>query len=518
MTQQPDPFNLVLFLGRFHPLLVHLPIGFLTLLAIVELASRFHHFKGAAQARAIILMMTVASSIVTVTCGLLLASGGGYDPQLLFWHKWMGIALAIACMLTAVTFWGKRHRLYVGFLMITLLLLGPASHFGGSMTHGKDYLTEYAPRWVRSVLGEKPRIRAMRPTVTDPKQVVVFAGLVQPVFTDNCISCHNSDKSQGQLRLDSWEGIQKGGADGPTIAPGDPRASLLLARLQLPSDDAKHMPPAGKPQPTDDQIALLKWWIESGASPDKTLGALDPPPQVAAIACDQLGIAPPAPPPPPAPLADLQPAINHLTQSIGVIVAPVSGDAPWLSCNASLSRTFGDAQLAQLAPLARNITSLDLAGTHVTDAGMAVVGTMTNLERLRVERTAVTDVGLKPLLQLRKLDYLNLHSTSVSSAGLKTLEGISSLHHLYLWRTRVDPAAVKAFTDAMTDPLKIERIQRQIAALQAQLQSQQIEVVQGGALSSGAPQTQSASASSTVTSSATAPSAAAPLAVKDANP
>src|SRR5579862_760983 len=175
--------NLVLFFGRLHPLLVHLPIGFLTILAALEVANRIHHFKGAAQARGMVLVLTVIASVIAVICGLMLASAGGYDPSLLRWHKWMGIALAAAVVLTAVGFWGKHHRFYVGFLLITLLLLGPASHFGGSMVHGKDYLVEYAPNWMRAMMGNSPRHVARK--LNDPSQAMVYSDLIQPMLEQN---------------------------------------------------------------------------------------------------------------------------------------------------------------------------------------------------------------------------------------------------------------------------------------------------------------------------------------------
>ena len=36
------------------------------------------------------------------------------------------------------------------------------------------------------------------------------------------------------------------------------------------------MPPEGKPQPTAAEIAVLQWWIDNGAPPDKTVGDLKP--------------------------------------------------------------------------------------------------------------------------------------------------------------------------------------------------------------------------------------------------
>ncbi|MCX6929766.1 MAG: hypothetical protein NT154_42115, partial [Verrucomicrobia bacterium] len=92
--------DLLLFLGRFHPVLVHLPVGGLVLLGVLELLARFSRFKPAAQCNRLILGLVAAASIATASLGLMLSQSGGYDPQLLPWHKWTGIAVAAFCTLT----------------------------------------------------------------------------------------------------------------------------------------------------------------------------------------------------------------------------------------------------------------------------------------------------------------------------------------------------------------------------------------------------------------------------------
>jgi YHS domain-containing protein len=104
---------------------------------------------------------------------------------------------------------------------------------------------------------------------------------------------------------------------------------------------------------------------------------------------------------------------------------------------------------------------------------------MSNLERLRLERTGVGDAALVHLSKLRKLEYLNLYATNVTDAGLKPLAGLPSLRQLYLWKTKVTPAAARAFAAAKGNPLKVDRIKQQIAALQSQLEAQNVEVVGG---------------------------------------
>lgn len=520
--------NLTYFFGRFHPLMVHLPIGLLAALAVLELADRLHHFKHAAQARGLLLFLTVISAVTAVVLGLMLASGGGYDPHLLAWHKWTGIALAAACCLTAVSYWTRHHRPYVGLLMLTLLLLTPAAHYGGSMTHGTDYLTAYAPGWVRSLAGEKPTAVATadtKPKITDPAQAVLFSDVVHPILAANCVSCHGAEKLKGDLRADSFDALKHGGKTGPAFVPGKSADSLLVHRLLLPPEDSKHMPPAGKPQLTDDQIAILQYWIDSGATPDKKVGELDPPVAIADAITASLGITVAGPPADPVPYDELAPQIASISAATGVVVTRIAPNQPWLNVNAApAGRSYGDAELAQIAPLARNITWLSLGGTQVTDAGLAPLADMPNLERLRLERTGVTDAGLKPLARLRKLSYLNLYATPVTDDGLKTLAGLPALRHLYLWKTQVTPDAAKAFAAARTDQAKIDRINHQIAALQSQLLSSKVEVVEGlqppapAPVATTAPTPAPAAAPSTAVAAVTNAAPPAPVAINKTCP
>ena len=108
---ESDSTNIIMFLGRLHPAVVHLPIGFLIVLAVLEVVRWFKRFRGAAEARTVVLTLLVISSIAAVTFGLFLEEEGGYNKDLLFWHKWMGIGLAGACLATALAFWSKSRAL-----------------------------------------------------------------------------------------------------------------------------------------------------------------------------------------------------------------------------------------------------------------------------------------------------------------------------------------------------------------------------------------------------------------------
>jgi hypothetical protein len=260
--------DLVLFLGRFHPGLVHLPIGGLVLLAILELLARCSHFKEAAQNRRQIVGFVAAASLAAAWCGWLLSHADGYDPQLMQWHQWTGFAFAAACTGTCLLSWLGCLQAYRIALAATLAVLLVASHLGASITHGRDFLTRYAPAPLRLLLQGKAEVAAALPGGTDLRQRRVFAEVIQPILLQRCSACHGSEKQKADLRVDSLAALWKGGKSGPALVKGNARESRLIQRMLLPSNDEDHMPPEGKPQPTLAEIIALQWWIDSGAPAD----------------------------------------------------------------------------------------------------------------------------------------------------------------------------------------------------------------------------------------------------------
>ena len=259
------PHELVLFLGRFHVLVVHLPIGALVLLGVLELLARGTRFKEAAQSRGLILGFAAAGSVVAALCGLTLSQADGYDPQLLAWHKWTGLAVAGASTLAWVLNWLGHPRSYRLSLLATLAVLIVAGHFGASLTHGRDFLSRYAPAPMRWLFGGTAPPTAPTPTAPDSLPLRVFAEVVRPILVQRCGSCHGPEKQKADLRVDSLEALLKGGHSGPALVAGKARESLMIKRLLLPPDHEDHMPPEGKPQPTPAEMTTLQWWIECGA-------------------------------------------------------------------------------------------------------------------------------------------------------------------------------------------------------------------------------------------------------------
>lgn len=115
----------------------------------------------------------------------------------------------------------------------------------------------------------RPAANAAAPT---PDQTEFFEKKIRPVFAERCYSCHSdkAEKLKGGLRLDTREGLLKGGTTGPVIVSGDPEASLLIKAVRYEDADLQ-MPPKNK-KLSADQIAALEAWVKMGAPDPRTSG------------------------------------------------------------------------------------------------------------------------------------------------------------------------------------------------------------------------------------------------------
>ena len=94
-----------------------------------------------------------------------------------------------------------------------------------------------------------------------PSPEEFFSQRVRPVLAENCLACHDAT-AMGGLRLDSKEGLLKGGKSGPVVVVGDPDKSLLLTAVR--QTGALKMPMGGT-RLSEAKIADLSEWIKNGA-------------------------------------------------------------------------------------------------------------------------------------------------------------------------------------------------------------------------------------------------------------
>ncbi|SEJ57323.1 Planctomycete cytochrome C [Dyadobacter koreensis] len=436
------------FIGRFHPVLVHLPIGFLLIAALLEIGKRIGKISVSDSSITFILFWSAIGATMACMAGYLLSLGGGYDEELLSDHQWQGIGVAVFAWIAWLFKSGKisiGSAIYLPALGLSTILTFTAGHDGGSLTHGDGYLTQYTPEPFRTLAGIPPRTEEkteIKP-ITDINQAVVYQDIVQPILEMRCVQCHNENKQKGGLRMDNITMLLKGGEDGPLFVSGKALESAMIKRCLLPETDDDHMPPKGKPQLSESQIALLSWWIEQGASADKKVSDLKITEQVKpALASLTSGSGGENAKSAESPVLSLQvPVPNEKAveaiKKAGLLVMPISHDKNLLEVSAVNAPGFGDGQINLLSPLSDQIIWLKLSGTKVTDAATKEIVKLKNLNKLHLEYTAVTDAGLTALKDLQYLEYINLVGTKVTDAGLKNLASSKSLKNIYIWKSAV---------------------------------------------------------------------------------
>ena len=145
-------------MGYFHPLLVHLPIGFLLLAILMDLLayrSAFVQYRAAVPST---LFLGFVAALLSCGTGYLLANSGDYEPTSLQTHQQAGWIVAGASgvlWLLSGVFFRKQSQAGSRWMSALLLALGGViaytGHQGGSLTHGSDYLS-----WRAANASEKP--------------------------------------------------------------------------------------------------------------------------------------------------------------------------------------------------------------------------------------------------------------------------------------------------------------------------------------------------------------------------
>lgn len=258
--------TLAQFIGRFHPLLLHIPIGLLMLVPLLEILGAKLRKPYLKQSAGFVLGLATLTTCITSIDGWLLAWSGGYSGVTLANHLLAGTLLTGLSI--ALYFVRKINTgiIYKSLLCLCLLDLFWTSHLGGSLTHGETFLTEYMPSAIRPLFRIPDTTKKEKPLVADKNKPTFYTQKIVPLFEAKCISCHGSKKIKGKLRLDSYAAIMKGGENGEVIVPWSISKSELYRRITLPADDDEAMPGGGKPPLKIEEIKLIAQWIAAGAA------------------------------------------------------------------------------------------------------------------------------------------------------------------------------------------------------------------------------------------------------------
>lgn len=447
------------FIGRFHPLAVHLPIGFLVIIVLFEILNTYNKIKIPTEIISVSLLVTAISAAFACLLGYFLSEEGGYNEEILEEHQWQGIGLAGVSWLAYLVHsnWLKSRLefakyLYSPILGIAFVLMSVAGHHGGNLTHGEAYLTENIPSPFRTWLGmAEKESKADDLTVFAPikniNEALVYQDIVKPIFKQKCEQCHNASKMKGNLRMDEVSLLQKGGKHGAIFEPSDADGSELIKRILLPEADEEHMPPKGKNQITENELTILKWWIQQGASFDKKVSQLAQTDEIKPILTSMGGTLNAASQ---VKQDRFDVEENILTKSVskveqadiervkksGGLILPLSQNNNYIELTFLNNPKFSDKEDALISVAPAQTLWLKLSNTQITDNSCTQISKLNNLTRLHLENTKITDAALTSILTLQNLEYLNLTNTSITDKGLATLAALKNLKKIYLWKTK----------------------------------------------------------------------------------
>ena len=436
--------NITEFAGHLHPLIVHLPIGFILLAAAFNILSYFKKYANLKHAVPVTLLTAFISAILACIFGYILSLSGDYDPATLSHHKFSGIMLAA---ITGLLYFASTDRLkkevfipaklFSVALVGLTVLLGYSGHQGASLTHGSDYLTMHT---LMQEVRDKP---------ASVQTAMVYEDLVGPILQKKCSQCHQGGKLKGRLSVESLQTLLKGGKTGPAVVAGNLSKSELYKRITLDPENKDYMPADGKPPLTRTELEIIKWWIgQANAVQGKTIAQLKNTEAIKPKIGAYLGLTEEDAGDgddkgfvqvinPDIPLSADTTMIGRLRQK-GLVIRmmlkkPVMLD---VTLPAKSGLKMADIQAA-LLPLAKNITWLNLSGNNFTENDLAILKSFSNLEKLRIDKNPVTDGIISCLVGLKHLEAVNLNETQITSVAVDNLKKNSAIKRIYTWGTAV---------------------------------------------------------------------------------
>lgn len=425
----------VLFVGRFHPVLLHLPITLIILLVPFSVyLQRRKDTDDLSSIFDLVLHYIALISTLTALAGFLLAADGGYDKDSLFFHKWLGVAVAFSthALVYIKKAFAQNAMVWNIAMSSTLIVMVAGSHFGGNLTHGEGFFA-----FKKDV---KPSIAIAEFTA----KTTVYQGAVQPILEAKCMTCHNDKKMKGGLNLSSFQVAAKGGKSGAAWVSGDPDKSLLIERMLLDMDDQKHMPPKGKAQLSSAEILLFKEWIRAGADPTKTYHALAVTDTLKTIVSSIINAAPAVKETKTYSFSAASASTIEQLNSPFRRILPLASNSPALSVKFYLKEKYDLNMLKECKSISEQVVEVNLSNMPADDKAIEVLSSFENIERINLNGTAISGKNLGLLKSNKHLEQVSLASTSVGYAMLDELGAIPSLKNVFLWNTSLKPAEMDA--------------------------------------------------------------------------
>ena len=381
--------EIVKYLGNFHPVVLHLPIGAFLFTLLLFAYQKFTKIKLTIPIR-LGLIFSFISAIVSSILGFILQFYGEYDNSLVNFHMWLAVITTLLIGLIYFLHKKNEDNKYIAHSFVSaVIFMTVTGHYGGSITHGKDYL-------------KLPEINQTVRFVSYDS-IHVYDDVVSTIIDSKCVKCHNMSKSKGGLMLTSEEQMNKGGENGKIFLANNSSDSKLYTYLNLPLNDKMHMPPDGNSQLTENEKNIIKMWIDSGAQFDGFTKIVDDD-----YSNEILNYLPPL-------VASVNPpSKNSLIKLIesNFRIERISIESNFIDLKYD-GTSFGSKQFNLLLKVSKNIQRLDLSN---------------------IDFSMINSTKLK---KLKNLKYLNLTNTNFNSKDLYNIP--ETVEILILSKNNIEP-------------------------------------------------------------------------------
>ncbi len=445
---------MVTALGRFHILVLHFPIAFLMIIPVLEIAGSFKVLNHVKQTIPVILIAAILFSAKACVLGYMLAAGEGDSGDLLMSHMWAGIITTIlmiaALILRELYFQNRSKPVFSGYLAVlagSLISLTLGSHDGASLVHGEDYLTDKLPHSLKRIFHPEHDEELLT------EHSLVYDHVIRPIFEDNCYVCHSEAKQKADFRMDDFELLLYGGESGMAgIEPGSLEDSEVFYRVTLDPKKKGFMPPDGNDPLSTDEIEMIRWWIENGASTDKTIAELSP--AVIPDAVQQLlstAAAPKSEQTAPMELETFARLSTQAKQTYGIDVILNSqnpADGAYIVAR-NAQRELPAIAFTELLPLAPHVTSINLWRKQLDAKSPGQLAKFSAVKQLHLNETNIDQAGLSALTGLNNLKLLNLHSTAIGDESIETLGKFKMLNTLLLTDSAISTNGVEQLKEKL---------------------------------------------------------------------
>jgi hypothetical protein len=413
--------EIVKYLGNFHPVVLHLPIGAFLFTLLLFAYQKFTNIKLTIPIR-LGLIFSFISAIVSSILGYILQFYGEYDNSLVNFHMWLAVLTTLLIGLIYFLHKKNEDNKYIAHSFVSaVIFMTVTGHYGGSITHGKDYL-------------KLPEINQTVRFVSYDS-IHVYNDVVSSIIDSKCVKCHNMSKSKGGLMLTSEGEMIKGGENGKIFLSNNSSDSKLYTYLNLPLNDKMHMPPDGNSQLTENEKNIIKMWIDSGAQFDGFTKIVDDD-----YSNEILNYLPPL-------VASVDPpSKNSLIKLIenNFRIERISIESNFIDLKYD-GKSFGSKQFNLLLKVSENIQRLDLSNIDFSMINSTKLKKLKNLKYLNLTNTNFNSEDLYFIPET--VQILILSKNNIEPENLLEISSRPQLKKVFAYNTVSDHELKKSLAD-----------------------------------------------------------------------